>query len=199
MVAVSCEREGRKRSGGVALLWSNFFTIVSMSLNHIDTTFCIDGEGQWRFTGLNGHPEDTQKYKTGELLTSLRGESEIPWVCGGDFNLMLYSHEKKGGSGFNVGDATLFREAMDRYELHDLGYTSYNFMWSNNQSGESNIQERIDRFIASHAWKGMFSGSFVSHLTKRKSDHLPILLHVNSGPQAREKRKPRKIFRFEGM
>lgn len=141
MVVVSCEGEGRKRSGGVALLWSDTMdiNIITMSINHIDSHICKEGAAEWRFTGVYGPPEEVNKHKTTCLLRSLRAKSDLPWVCGGDFNLMLYSHEKQGGNGFNMMEAVMFGEAMEHCQLGDLGYVGNDFTWSNNQYGDKNI------------------------------------------------------------
>lgn len=100
---VSCEGEGRRRRGGLALLWYGFLdvTIQSFSQNHIDAVVECLSSGGWRFTSIYGHPEDDQKHKTGTLLKYLKESNNFLWVCGGDFNLMLTSEEKKGGCGFD--------------------------------------------------------------------------------------------------
>lgn len=133
------------------------------------------------------------------LMESLREDDTMPWLCGGDFNLMLASHEKKGGGEFKMKDAEIFREAVHKCNLVDLGNIGYEFTWSNNQGGEKNLQERLDRFLATHQWKNLFPGSFVSHLEKRKSDHLPIVLCIKGTPRVMKEKKRRKLYRFEEM
>lgn len=92
---------------------------------------------EWRFTRIYGHPEEGNKYKTGELLQSLyRNNESIPWLYGGDFNLMLWSYEKQGGNEFHFEDAALFREAIDGCRLEDMNYVGHPFTWTNNQGGE---------------------------------------------------------------
>lgn len=178
MIVVDCEGEGRKRKGGLALLWNNGTTIqlASMSHNHIDVTVEDTIKGEWRFTGVYGFPEEENKEKTGALLKALASVRVMSWLCGGDFNLMLTSSEKQGGDGFNINEANILRSAVETCEFVDMGYIGYDFTWSNNRGGEANIQERLDRFLANEMWKTQYPGSFVSHLTRRKSDHLPLLL-----------------------
>lgn len=60
--------------------------------------------------------------------------------------------------------------------FYDMGYVRYDYIWTNNRGGEHNLQERLDHFFATQEWEDIFPGSYVSHLIKRKSDHLPILL-----------------------
>lgn len=45
----------------------------------------------------------------------------------------------------------------------------------------------------------IFAGSFVTHLSKRKSDHLSILLCLKGNVEAKKRRKICRLFRFEEM
>lgn len=53
--------------------------------------------------------------------------------------------------------------------------------------------------MACNQWWELYNGSFVTHLPKRKSDHLPLLLNINTRLHLKERRAPKKIFRFEEM
>nr|CCA66036.1 hypothetical protein [Beta vulgaris subsp. vulgaris] len=201
MVAVDCEGECRKRRGGLAMLWRSEIKVqvMSMSSNHIDIVVGEEAQGEWRFTGIYGYPEEEHKDKTGALLSALARASRRPWLCGGDFNLMLVASEKKGGDGFNSREADIFRNAMEECHFMDLGFVGYEFTWTNNRGGDANIQERLDRFVANDLWKIKFPGSFVSHLPKRKSDHVPIVASVKGAQSAATRTKKSKRFRFEAM
>uniref|UniRef100_A0A803LDA8 CCHC-type domain-containing protein n=1 Tax=Chenopodium quinoa TaxID=63459 RepID=A0A803LDA8_CHEQI len=162
-LTVECVGEGRKRSGGLALLWKNTLdvAILSFSQNHIDAWVNSHTHEGWRFTGIYGHPEDENKYKTGMLLKNLMDFTDDPWCCGGDFNLMLLSSEKQGGRAFNNEEAEILRDAIQFCQLEDMGYMGHDFTWTNNRGGSENVQERLDRFFANQAWKNNFPGSFL--------------------------------------
>lgn len=193
--------DGRGRRGGLALLWKKEWdvTVVSFSLNHIDVIISFQGGSEWRFTGIYGYPEDENKAKTCVLLNSLANVNRLPWLCGGDFNLMLWSSEKQGGGDFNFEHASLFQGALDHCELEDLYFNGHSFTWTNNQGGEKNLQERLDRFCANRGWRDLYGGSFVTHLEKRKSDHLPLVLSIKTRIGTPQKRQRRRLFRFEEM
>lgn len=137
--------------------------------------------------------------KTGELLKRLKEEDDGAWVCGGDLNMMLWSMEKQGGGDFKYEEAEIMWDALNFCCLEDLHYVGHPFTWTNNQGGEANLQERLDRFVANTRWKDLFGSSSVTHLEKRKSDHLPILLQIRTHTQIGSKAKKRKLFRFEEM
>uniref|UniRef100_A0A803LHG7 Zinc knuckle CX2CX4HX4C domain-containing protein n=1 Tax=Chenopodium quinoa TaxID=63459 RepID=A0A803LHG7_CHEQI len=194
--------EGRRRSGGLAMLWKGSMdvTVMSFSLNHIDVWVKEDGQDAWRFTGFYGHLEDENKHLTGALMKSLTGVHGQPWLCGGDFNLMLTSNEKKGGRDFDNVEAEILREAVNFCELVDMGFIGHDFTWTNNRGGKENVQERLDKYFANIAWKDCFPGSFVTHLSKRRSDHLPILLCIKNALNFPKKKKKKvKLYRFEEM
>ena len=149
--------------------------------------------------GFMAFPEDENKEKTGALMEALARATEVPWLCGGDFNLMLMASEKKGGSVFDVKEAEIFRRAIEMCNFMDMGFVGYEFTRSNNRGGDANVQERLDRFFMNEMWKAKFPGSFVSHLTKRKSDHLPIVVSVRGGQEVEGRRHKTRRFRFEAM
>lgn len=60
---------------------------------------------------LQDYHEEENKHKTGALMRSLYENQSLPWLCGGDLNLMLWSIEKQGGSDFNL-KRQLFRQML---------------------------------------------------------------------------------------
>lgn len=87
--------------GGLALLWRSTvdITLRSFSRNHIDAM--VEGAGdkpRWRLTGFYGELVSSNRHVTWNLLRLLATQSSDPWCCVGDFNEILGSHEKEGGS-----------------------------------------------------------------------------------------------------
>lgn len=81
---VDCVGEGRKRKGGLALLWQDEWcvTVSTYSKNHIDVTVTSIDMEEGRFTGICGWPEEGNKYKTGEFLMSLCRRETKPCFVG---------------------------------------------------------------------------------------------------------------------
>uniref|UniRef100_A0A803MDT7 Endonuclease/exonuclease/phosphatase domain-containing protein n=1 Tax=Chenopodium quinoa TaxID=63459 RepID=A0A803MDT7_CHEQI len=169
--------------------------VLSFSQNHIDVLVDSLVDGGWRFSGIYGFPKEEHKHKTGLLLKKLADSYDKPWLCGGDFNLMLVSSEKQGGN-FRVEEADIFRRAMDYCQFVDMGYLGHDITWTNNRGGAYKIHERLDRFVANQAWKELYPGYFITHLSKRRSDHLPILLCMK---EAFATPKKKRLYRFEEM
>ena len=98
---VDCEGKG----GGLAVLWRRGISVVlkGKSKNHIDVKVLETGGQKWWFTGIYGEPE--LKYKTWELMEWLKDQDneQLPWLCAGHFNEVLFHHEKEGGfRGLNL-------------------------------------------------------------------------------------------------
>uniref|UniRef100_A0A803MKM3 Uncharacterized protein n=1 Tax=Chenopodium quinoa TaxID=63459 RepID=A0A803MKM3_CHEQI len=99
-----------------------------------------------------------------------------------------------------VMKAEILRDAVQFCQLNDMGYIGHDYTWTNNRGGSENVQERLDRFFANQALKDTFPGTFVTHLSKRRSDHLPILLCVKEAVNTPKKKKKKvRLYRFEEM
>lgn len=53
----------------------------------------------------------------------------------------------------------------------DLGYSGHEFTWTNGRAGSQNIQERLDRFLGTENWRGLFQSLLIQHLPRMRSDH----------------------------
>ncbi|KAK0576526.1 hypothetical protein LWI29_019063 [Acer saccharum] len=93
---------------------------------------------------------------TWTLLRRLRDVDNLPWVCGGDFNELLSTTEKLGGSEKTIRDIIRFRQVVDDCGLIDLGFSRPKFTWNNRREGCANVQERLDRILATTSWKNIF-------------------------------------------
>jgi hypothetical protein len=98
MEVVECEGKG----GRIAVLWRRGVNVVlrNKSKNHIDMEVSETGVLPWRFTDIYGESQENLKYKTWLLMEDLmlQHQSGQPWLCAGDFNEILYKHEKEGES-----------------------------------------------------------------------------------------------------
>ena len=99
----------------------------------------------------------------------MKGNHNLPWILIGDFNEILFSHEKEGGNNRPQGYMQAFRQALNDCDLEDLGFSGDIFTWRRGR-----IRERLDRAVANEAWTTMHPGAMVQHLDFVRSDHRPI-------------------------
>ncbi|XP_074301224.1 uncharacterized protein LOC141632585 [Silene latifolia] len=182
------------RSGGLAMLWRKVIdcTFISASNHHMD--FKVSGvEGEWRLTGFYGWPAVSDCHISWELFRLLGRQSQLPWVCIGDFNEILFSTEMKGDSRPQC-QMNNFRAAVDDCGLRDSPWEGYNFSWDNGRVGEANRQSILDRALCLSSWMDLFPYARLFYFNRVWSDHAPIKLVLNS----REEGVVRKrCFRFK--
>jgi exonuclease III len=90
---VTVDSEGS--SGGLALFWRSEVEVgvKSFSKYHIDSVIQEEDGLKWRFTGIYGEPKSEDRDNTWETLHYLNHQFQMPWLCGGDFNEILFSCE----------------------------------------------------------------------------------------------------------
>jgi hypothetical protein len=179
------------RSGGVMLLWKKEVVIqqIFSAPKYIDVQVIEASDKIWRLTGMYGERKWEDKYKNWDKIRELNSNSSLPWALIGDFNEILFSHEKEGGSTRRQGYMQAFRDAMSDCGLEDLGFSGDVFTWKRGQ-----IRQRLDRAIANGQWMNMHPGAVLQHLGYIRSDHWPILLDTKyQAGVGRQKHGPRRF------
>lgn len=104
-----------KEKGGIAVFWRRGVDVAlrNFSKYHIDMDVKDENGGEWRFTGVYGEPQPDLCWKTWDTLRSLISVQTKPWLLAGDFNEILYAHEKEGAgkkaSSKWIGSGMLWR------------------------------------------------------------------------------------------
>ncbi|XP_074301321.1 uncharacterized protein LOC141632701 [Silene latifolia] len=185
------------RSGGLALLWQKGVHCVlrSMSVHYMDFDLEI-GEASWRVNGFYGWPAVQDRHLSWQQLRLLAAEDTRPWLCIGDFNEILFSHEMKGGERPHW-QMNNFRSAANDCGLRDVVLEGYPFTFDNGQVGADNRQCRLDRAMVTDNWLDIYPYARVKHLTQKWSDHTPLKL-VLDGREGHVARRSRP-FQFEQL
>lgn len=117
------------------------------------------------------------------------------WMIFGDFNEIIYQHEKEGVLERSVYAMAAFQDVVTDCRLLDLGYNGPAFTWRNGRA-QGSVRLRLDRAFATAEWIDRFPHHRVFHLTAPHSDHLPILVK-NGSTDTTPKLKWGRIPRFE--
>lgn len=199
--SVDCSGEGKRRAGGLTLLWHRDVEvdIISSSMHHI--SFWVqtpDLNDRVLLTGVYGYAQQVNKVHTLSLLRALAPTNDVAWLCFGDFNYILRPEDKIGGDNPNHAEMLAFHEVMSEFSLHDLGFEGYQFTWSNKRPIPNSIEERLDFFLANDKWFSLWQSTWVTHLMPHASDHSPI---IAESCVTRRKKKKRRVhqFRFEEL
>ncbi|KAB2625745.1 hypothetical protein D8674_017405 [Pyrus ussuriensis x Pyrus communis] len=181
-------------SGGLSLWWEDNLevNIIFSSKHIIDAVMRIKGQTHWsRITGVYGTSYRVEKNLFWDWMVNHFTPTDIPWICGGDFNEFLWDHEKSGGVEVLYNRPRFLEEFLSSSQLLDLGFHGPAFTWRGLRKGDW-VEERLDRVLANEKWQQLWPNSHVMHETVLASDHCPIVLISNI-----EGQKGRKMFRFE--
>jgi exonuclease III len=181
-------------SGGILLMWDKrlvekledavgFFSVSCKFKN-------VEDQKIWMFTGVYGPNDDRDRRLIWDELVGMRSWWEVPWVVGGDFNMVRFPLERVGSNTFSPAMHD-FSDFISVHGLVDMPMSGGNFTWTNNR--EVSSMSRLDRFLFTSDWDEGFVNICQKRLIRLNSDHFPVLLECGV---IRRERRP---FRFENM
>lgn len=177
-------------SGGIWVLWSANVDIRVLvnhpQFIHMDVT-CPSLALQFFFTAVYGSPQPQLRRSLWPDLTVAAPDLASPWLLSGDFNAILSSTERSGGSSRTSSGCRLFQSFIHHQGLLDMGYSGHKYTWR-----RGTLMERLDRALCNTAFSNLFPNHSVLHLPKVSSDHRPLLIQMRH-PQSQPRPKP---FRF---
>ncbi|KAA3486868.1 reverse transcriptase [Gossypium australe] len=154
---IEIEAEGSR--GGICLVWKEDIkvTLRSFSKNHIDVMVKEENTNvEWRFIGFYGSPYINCKNDSWTLLRKLGEDQSHPWQVKENFNEIMYTFEKVGGTPRDERKIEAFQETLEDCQLEDIGYSGVWFTWERGNFAETNIKERLERGVVNENWKSLF-------------------------------------------
>ncbi|XP_060201759.1 uncharacterized protein LOC132630196 [Lycium barbarum] len=118
-----------------------------------------------------------------DSLYNLASDMTIPWLVGGDFNVITDEEEKYGGLPVSLNEVEDFRHCIQSCNLTDLGYKGSVFTWWNGRGEDDCVFKRLDRCLGNFELQQLFPGLEINHLIKCGSDHSPLLLECKQEVQ----------------
>ncbi|KAJ9548105.1 hypothetical protein OSB04_020648 [Centaurea solstitialis] len=169
--------DARGKSGGIILTWNPTF---------FQKMFCIKGDyflvvwGNW--TGKDTlcgfinvyapHSASKKKELWSKLLDVITTHKEVAWVIFGDFNEVRRPEERKG-TVFTYSGAKAFNEFIHNGGLSEIRSGGRNFT---RYSKDGSKLSKLDRFLVTNNFAGLWPNCFVNILPRGLSDHCPLLL-----------------------
>ncbi|XP_060972157.1 uncharacterized protein LOC133038123 [Cannabis sativa] len=168
----------RGHNGCLALMWkvASEVMIQKFSFNHIDATVHLQNSPPRRFTGVYGEPKWELRFKTWDLLRSLKNDSNLPWCIMGDLNNLGSQLEKRGGRNYPDRLIEGFIGALSDCNLIDLPLVGYPYTWEKGRNSGDLIEERLDKALVTNEWLALYSQPVLYNLEFSMSDHCPIFL-----------------------
>ncbi|KAL2247303.1 UNVERIFIED_CONTAM: hypothetical protein Sindi_2582600 [Sesamum indicum] len=109
--------------------------------------------------------------------------ADIPWLIGGDFNVVRDLSEVCGTSGDIRIAMEEFNVAIQNTRLLPLPMQEEWYTWHNHSATPRNLWKRLDRMLINDRWIARFPNTFYSVLTPRTSDHSPMVLYEDRQQQ----------------
>ncbi|XP_071917069.1 uncharacterized protein [Coffea arabica] len=111
-------------------------------------------------------------------MEELVGTGRGPWLLAGDFNVISNAEERAGGSPANARNMEEFNAAIGNCGLVEVPFDGSLFTWTNGR-----VWQRLDRALMNRDWADGYELSHVSHLSRGRSDHAPLLITAHSARQ----------------
>lgn len=147
---------------------------------------------------MYGEPQADLKDRTWDALRSLNSGDGCAWLCSGDFNEILFAHEKQGGTARPHSCMEKFRLALEECGLMALGYKGDTFTWRNHSHHrERYIRERLDKAVVNTAWHSQLPLVEVINGDPRHYGHHPIIINLDGSQSAAVGTNKERCFKFE--
>ncbi|CAI9114900.1 OLC1v1015718C1 [Oldenlandia corymbosa var. corymbosa] len=165
--------EAQGFAGGIWILWRDRVDVEIFKCHkQFLHTALKCGEERFFMTFVYASPNVQRRRSLWHELESLAASVHGPWLLGGDFNSLLRSSEKQGGSQrvqcVNVG----FAEWFFNNNMCEPCTDGSKFTWFR----PDGLSEKLDRFIANTEWMDQYQEARVHHLPRLRSDHVPIMM-----------------------
>lgn len=135
-------------AGGLCLWWDDSMNVdvLLFTKNLIDTKVVMMGSGtSFHASWIYGTPYREDKDTCWMWLTTSILSNNLPWLCIGDFNEILWAFEKQGGRAFCTTQRRHLSDFMNTNELLDLGFQGQAYTWCGKRTNGVLIRERLDR------------------------------------------------------
>jgi hypothetical protein len=132
------------------------------------------------------------------MLRFLRNQTDLPWLCAGDFNEVLHDYEQVGGCEREEWKMEGFRAVVDYAGFNDLGYIGLPYTWDNRRYGRHNVKVRLDRTLADENLLNLFGHTSVQHVQTTESDYCDLIIHLCHSEEMGQHRRGNP-FRCENM
>ncbi|XP_057251664.1 uncharacterized protein LOC130591770 [Beta vulgaris subsp. vulgaris] len=184
-------------SGGILMLWNeglHSFTTITKEPRAIHGVIQVQNYSPFFISVLYANTKYKGRLEMWDNLINTSKNISMPWLVTGDFNEVIYHHEKFGGNPPKDYKMRKYKETMEICGLHDLGFIGSKYTWFNKRRSYP-IFERLDRGWGCDNWALTFPNTVVNNLPRLSSDHNPLLITLKTA----EKEKVKKFFKFEPM
>lgn len=131
------------------------------------------------------------------LWAYLQRQSSIyalqPWVILGDFNAILSTNDRMGGSQHWPNYMDDFHLCTQQASLINVPYSGIHLTWHNGQKDGHTIQKKLDWILGNQELFNRWTRAHAKFLPRLAFDHSPMLIHLDRKPGSQ---RPQTGFKF---
>lgn len=164
-------------SGGLCIFWDDLVSlnITELSQDYIDGYIFDNASGTlWRFTFVYGNPDFDLRQAQWQRLALSVGNSDMPWLCLGNFNDILFNHEKEGMKLKANRNIKGFKCFVDNCSFLELECNDANSHGPITESKAYWLKKKLDRVLANYAWLVCFPNAW----QKLFLPHVPTIVRL---------------------
>lgn len=135
---------------------------------------------EFKITAIYARCNAMERLELWEELEDIADHTQIPWIIGGDCNVILTEEEKQGGSSFTNAESVEFTNCIAKCALLELKFTGSTYTWWNGRIEEECIFKRLDRVLVNQEFLDVLPSSIIHHLVRQGSDNAPLHVICNS-------------------
>lgn len=124
-------------------------------------------------------------------MEEIANNTHVPWLVGGDFNVIMEESKKLGGLPITQQETLDFVQCMNSCSLNELRFTGSRYTWWNGKIQEDYVFKRLDRVFGNNELIQLMPNCEVHHLIIQGSDHAPLHVIGNTAQT-----QVKKSFRF---
>lgn len=160
-------------AGGIAIIWdARRVSVVDSLIGNFSVSIKIEnGDLSWWMSGIYGPNRSNGREDFWDELAGLGAICGPRWCLGGDFNVVRFAREKNKPVRARRS-MRMFNEIISELSLIDPPLANGDYTWSNFRDNPT--CSRIDRFLFTAEWRGMFSYGLQEAQLRGVSDHFPL-------------------------
>lgn len=151
--------------------------IMASDPQFIHAKIVEDNGFSWFFTAIYGSPNVHARLSLWNQLQHIGSNLLSPWLLVGDFNAVLFAHERSSGALGSGNKDSSFVHLVEHLGLVDFGFSGARFTWCRGLSYENFKGARLDRALCTMEWQLQFPATTVT-LPRIQSDHCPVLVSL---------------------
>ncbi|XP_074282652.1 uncharacterized protein LOC141607191 [Silene latifolia] len=168
-------------NGRIWVLWKPHIislTVLQKSAQHIHCSLLhLASQRRVEVTFVYAYNTRSDRRDLWNALLDICAQAIFPWLCSGDFNVVLNMDERLGSTHLNLADMNEFSQCLDTCALVDHPATGCHVTW-NNRHGDGLRWAKVDRILISQQWITNLN-STAAFLTAGISDHSPCLVTIS--------------------